>query len=81
MLSQSPREWRKYFELPKVQYRQNVPSPKYDVHIQFFQDILLQYMCSKTIPTQNRVEMKKKKFILVFFCFQFCTIINMQNVV
>ena len=44
LLSQSPREWRKYFELFEVRHKQNVTSPKYDVHVQFLQGILLQYM-------------------------------------
>ena len=44
-------------------------SPQYDVHVQFLQDILLRYMCSQTVPTENRIEMKtkKKKFVLVCF--------------
>ena len=59
-LSQSPREWRKYFELSQVRQKQNVTSPQGDVQVQFLQDILLQYMCSQTIPTENRIEMKTK---------------------
>ena len=42
-------------------------SPQYDVHVKFLQDLLLQYMCSQTVPTENRVEMKQKKSILVCF--------------
>ena len=53
-LSQSPREWRKNFELSEGRHKQNVTSPKYDVHIQFLQDILLQYLCSQTVPTENQ---------------------------
>ena len=36
-LSQSPREWRKYFELSEVWHKQNVTSPKHDVHVLFLQ--------------------------------------------
>ena len=50
-LSLSRREWRKYFKLFAVRHKQNVTSPKYNVHIQCLQDILLQSMCSKTVPT------------------------------
>ena len=59
-LSQSPREWRKFFELSEVLHKQNVTSPQCDVHVQCLQDILLQYMCSQTVPTENRIEMKTK---------------------
>ena len=62
-LSQSPREWRKYFELSEVRDKQNVTSPQYDVHVQFIQYILLQYMCSQTLPTENRIEMKTKEIL------------------
>ena len=55
-LSQSPKEWRKYLQLSEVRHKQNVTSPKYEVPVQFFQDILLQYMCIKTVPTQNRIK-------------------------
>ena len=34
-LSQSPREWRKYFELSEVRHSQNVTSPKYSIHVEF----------------------------------------------
>ena len=66
-LSQSPREWRKYFELSEVRHKQNVTSPQFDVHIQFLQDILLQYLCSQTVPTENRIEMETKE--IHFSCF------------
>ena len=67
-LSQSPREWRKYFKLSEVQHKQNITSPQYDVHVQFLQDILLQYMCSQTVPTENQIEMKTKEinFVCLF---------------
>ena len=34
-LSQSPREWRKYFEIAEVRHSQNVTSPKYSIHVEF----------------------------------------------
>ena len=34
-LSQSPREWRKYFELSEIRHSQNVTSPKYSIHVEF----------------------------------------------
>ena len=40
-------------------------SPQYDVHVKFLQGILLQYMCSQTVPTENRIEMKTKEIYLV----------------
>ena len=50
-------------------------SPKYDVHVQFLQDILLQYMCSKcskTIPTKKRIEKAKEiHFSLFYFHFDY----------
>ena len=66
-LSQSPREQRKYFELSEVRHKQNVTSPKYNVCVQFLQATLLQYMCSKTVPTENRIEMKTKEIHLCLF--------------
>ena len=74
--SQSPREWRKQFELSKVRHKQNVTSPKYDVHVQFLQDILLQYMCSKTIRTENRIEMKTKEILFKLFYFHFNYVVD-----
>ena len=46
-------------------------SPQYDVHDQFLQGILLQYMCSQTVPTENGIEMKAKKNHFSSFYFQF----------
>ena len=46
-------------------------SPQYDVHVQFLQDILLQYMCSETVPTENRIEMKTKEIHFSLFYFHF----------
>ena len=60
-LFQSPREWRKYFKLSEVRHKQNVTSPQFDVHVQFLQDILLQYMCCQTLPTENGIEMNTKE--------------------
>ena len=70
-LSQSPREWRKYFNLSEVRHKQNVTSPQYDAHVQFLQDKLLQYMCSQTVPTENRIEMKTKEIHFSLFYFHF----------
>ena len=67
LLSQSTREWRKYFELSEVLHKQNVTSPQYDVHVQFLQDILLPYMSSQTVPTENRIEMKTKEIYFISF--------------
>ena len=75
-LSQSPREWREYFELSKVRHNQNVMSPKYDVYVQFLQDILLQYMCSKTVPSENRKDMKTKEIHFKVFYFYFNYIVD-----
>ena len=44
----------------EVRHTQNVTSPQYDVHVQFLQDILLQYMCIQTVPTETGIEMKTK---------------------
>ena len=41
--------------LSKARHKQNVTSPKYDVHVQFFQHILLQYRRSKTVSTENNM--------------------------
>ena len=46
-------------------------SPQYVVHVQFLQDILLQYMCSQTVPTENRIEMKNKEINFSLFYFHF----------
>ena len=48
-------------------------SLQYDVHVKFLQDILLQYMCSKTVPTEKRIEMKTKEihFSLYYFHFNY----------
>ena len=54
-------------------------SPKYDVHVQFLQDILLQYMCSKTVPTENRIEMKTKEIYFSLFYFHFNYIVGRHN--
>ena len=66
-LSQSPREWWKYFELSEVRNKQNVTSTQYDVHFQLLQGILLQYMCSKTVPTEYRIEMTTEIHFSLFY--------------
>ena len=78
-LSQSPREWRKYFELSEVRHKQNVTSPQYDVHVQFLQDILLQYMCSQNLPTDNRIGMKTKEIHFSLFYFLFNYVVDRHN--
>ena len=55
-------------------------SPQYDVHVQFLQDILLQYMCSQNVPTENRIEMKTKEIHLSLFCFHFNYVVDRHNV-
>ena len=57
----------KYFKLSEVQNKQNVTSSEFDVHVPVLQDTLLQYMCSKTVPTENRIEMKTKEIHLSLF--------------
>ena len=51
-------------------------SPQYDVHIQF---LLLQYMCSQTVPTENRIEMKTKGIHFSTFCFHFNYVVDHHN--
>ena len=55
---------------------QNATSPKYDVPVQFLQDILSQYMCSKTVPTENRIEMKTKEIHFSLFYFHFNYVVD-----
>ena len=69
----------KYFELSKVRHKQNVTSPQYDVHVQFLQDILLQYMCSQTVPTKNWLEMKTKEIYFSLFYFHFIYVVDHHN--
>ena len=54
-------------------------SPQYDVHVQFLQDILLQYMCSQTVPTENRIEIKTKEIHFSSFYFHFNYIVDGHN--
>ena len=75
-LSQNSREWKKYFELFEVWHKQNVTSPKYYVPVRFLQDILLQYMCSKTVPTDNLIEMKTKEIHLSLYYFHFNNVVD-----
>ena len=79
-LSQSPREWRKYFELSEVRHKQNVTSSQYDVHVQFLQDLLLQYMCNQTVPTESRIDMKTKEIHFSLFYFHIYCVVDRQNV-
>ena len=76
LLSLSPREWSKYFELSEVRHKQNVTSPKFDFHVQFLQDTLLQYLCSKIVPTENQIEMKTKEIHFSLFYFHFNYIVD-----
>ena len=54
-------------------------SPQYDVHVQFLQDILLQYMCSQTVPSENRIEMKTKEIHFSLFYFHFNYVVDHYN--
>ena len=54
-------------------------SPKCNVRVQFLQDILLQYMCSQTVPTENRIEMKTKAIHFSLFYFHFNYVVNCHN--
>ena len=54
-------------------------SPQYDVYVQFLQDILLQYMCSQTVPTENRIEMKTKGISFSFVYFHFIYVVDRHN--
>ena len=69
----------KYLQLSEVRRKQNVTSPQYDVHVQFLQDILLQYMCSQTVPTENRIEIKTKEFHFSLFYFLFNYVVDCHN--
>ena len=50
-------------------------SPKYDVHVQFLKDTYFcstcVVKCSKTVPTENRIEMKTKEIHFILFYFHF----------
>ena len=54
-------------------------SPKYNVRVQFLQDILLQYMCSKTVPTENRIEIKTKEIHFSLFYFHLNYVVDRPN--
>ena len=54
-------------------------SPQYDVHVKFLQDILLQYMCSQTVPTENWIEMKTKEINFSLFYFHFNYVVDRHN--
>ena len=70
---------KKYLELSEVRHKQNIMSPQYDVHVQFLQDILLQYMCSQTVPTENRIEMKTKEIHFSVFYFHVNYVVDRHN--
>ena len=46
-------------------------SPKYNVHVQFLHDILLQYIRSKTVSVENGTEIKTTENHLSLFYFLF----------
>ena len=52
-------------------------SPQYNVHVQFLEDILLQYMC----PTENRIEMKTKDIHFILFYFHFDYVVDRYNAI
>ena len=54
-------------------------SPQYDAHVQFLQDILFKYMCSQTVPTENRIEMKSKEVHFSLFYFHFNYVVVRHN--
>ena len=54
-------------------------SPQYDVHIQFLQDILFRYMCSQTVPTENRIEMETKEIHFSLFYFHLYYVLDRHN--
>ena len=56
-------------------------SPQYDVHVQFLQDTLLQYMCSQTVPTENRIDMKTKEIHFSLFYFHFNHVVDCHIVI
>ena len=53
----------------------SVAEVEISVPFQFLQDILLQYVCSKTVPTENRIEMKTKIHLSLFY-FHFNYVVN-----
>ena len=69
----------KILRVIQVRHKQNVTSPQYDVHVQFLQDILLQYMCSQTVPTENPIEMKTKESHFSLFYFHFNYVVDRHN--
>ena len=54
-------------------------SPKYNVIVQFLQDILLQFMFSKTVRTEKRIKMKKKEIHFTLFYYHFNDIVDRPN--
>ena len=54
-------------------------SSQYDVPVQHLQDILLQYMCSQTVPTKKWIEMKTKEIQFILFYFHFNYVVKRHN--
>ena len=54
-------------------------SPKCNVCVQFLKDILLKYMYNKTVPTENRIEMKTKEIHLRLFYYHFNYVVDHTN--
>ena len=54
-------------------------SPKYNVRVQFLLDILLQYMCSKTGPAENPIEMKTTDSHFSLFYFHLNYLVDRSN--
>ena len=71
LLSQSPREWQKCFELSEVRHKH--PNTR------FLQDILLQYTCSQTVPTESPIEIKAKEIHFSLFYFHFNNVVGRHN--
>ena len=55
-------------------------SSQYDVHVQFLKDKLLQDMCSQTVSTENRIEMKAKEINFSLFYFHFNYVVDRHNI-
>ena len=63
-------------ELSEVRHKQNVTSPKCYVHVQFPKDKLLQYRRSKTVSTENPIEIKTIEIRFSLFYFNFNDIVD-----
>ena len=49
------------------------------MYVQFLQDILLQYMCSQTFPTENQIEMMTREIHFSLFYFHLNYIVDRHN--